>query len=135
MNENVRKVFDILGVEPNEEFNFIYTGEKIFYVDENLSAKEVEKENSKGFLYVDNMLPLFLKNPEKIIHLPKKKKLRDLTVEEYHKWECNVCIKISHCNNDCIFKNVPCDSCNERCWIHHKDLYSDKFLDQEIEVE
>ena len=63
--------------------------------------------------------------------IPKKKKLRDITLEEYRKW----------INKNC--KNISCDSCNLnnvacnmgiRSWIHHKDLYSDKFLDQEIEV-
>lgn len=134
MNNNVRKIFDMLGVEPNERFNFICKGEKIFYVDENLSAKQVEKENLKGFLYVDNMLPLFLKNPEKIIHLPKTRKLRDLTIEEYKKWERKNC-KICFACDKCIFKNVVCSEAYSKSWINHKDLYSDKFLDQEIEVE
>ena len=57
----------------------------------------------------------------------KKKKLRDLTPKEFDKIPCEDC-------SSCIFYNVPCSSDNNRCWIHHKDLYSDKFLNQEIEV-
>lgn len=61
----------------------------------------------------------------------KKKKLRDLTEEEYEKWADKYCKNIS-CEK-CIFGNVVCIAEN-RCWIHHKELYSDMFLDQEIKV-
>ena len=62
----------------------------------------------------------------------KKKKLRDLTIEEYAKWKRKNC---GNCSK-CIFRHVYCNTFDENnCWIYHKDLYSDKFLDQEIEVE
>ena len=73
----------------------------------------------------------------KIIKLPKepkKKKLIDLTLEEYKKWFKINC-ETNHICRKCIFGCVDCDDLSLRCWIHHKDLYSDKFLDQEIEVE
>lgn len=61
----------------------------------------------------------------------RKKKLRDLTPEEWDKWHknCGNCSK-------CIFNKVTCNSSYVKSsWVHNKDLYSDKFLDQEIEVE
>ena len=68
--------------------------------------------------------------------ISNKKKLRDLTKDEWDKWKNEECIKNhnSDCDN-CIFINVEC--ANSRCessWFNNKDLYSDKFLNQEIEV-
>ena len=62
------------------------------------------------------------------------KKLRDVTEKEYSKW------KISNCNSDivcakCPFYKVSCVDDSRDCWIFNKDMYSDKFLDQTIEVE
>lgn len=61
------------------------------------------------------------------------KKLRDVTPKELKEWyriNCN-----NHCDG-CIFDNVYCCIINSNHqWVHHKDLYSDKFLDQTIEVE
>ena len=68
---------------------------------------------------------------------PKKKKLRDLTKDEWDKWKHVDCVKNynSDCDN-CIFRNVPCGSSGgENSWFNNKELYSDKFLNQEIEVE
>ena len=64
--------------------------------------------------------------------ISNKKKLRDLTLEEFVKWKENHCI--TDCTK-CIFNNVYCKPDNSRNWICHKDLYSDKVLNQEIEVE
>ena len=127
MNDNVRKIFDILGVEPNEKFKIedvdnMTSG--IFHMDENLNVLDEERR-----IY---SLKRLLNGTYKIIKLPKKKKLRDLTEKELDKWVNK------NCNNTpcdkCIFRNVYCMSDNG-CWIHNKDLYSDKFLDQEIEVD
>ena len=56
------------------------------------------------------------------------KKLRDVSLDEFKKWcyerECR----------DCIFNIVNCSIYDGNGWINHKDLYSDKFLDQTIEV-
>lgn len=35
----------------------------------------------------------------------------------------------------CVFHNVVCNPESSRCWIKRKDLYSDKFLDQEVEID
>ena len=42
--------------------------------------------------------------------------------------------KITNCEK-CIFDNVRCDSYLNCCWINHKELYSETFLDQEVEIE
>lgn len=126
MNDNVRKVFDILGVEPNEKFMIdgLYG---TFYFDQHLNINN-EYDYPTGF-----GLQLFINGTYKIFKLPKepkKKKLRDLTPEEWDKWHknCGNCSK-------CIFNKVTCNSSYvNSSWVHHKDLYSDKFLDQEIEV-
>lgn len=63
----------------------------------------------------------------------KKVSLRDLTLEQYKEIINNNC-KGTRCNN-CIFRNVICYVTGENCWVNHKELYSDKFLDQELEIE
>lgn len=62
-----------------------------------------------------------------------KKKLRDVTEKEYKKYQ-------EHCGErfcpECPVNQVVCSLTGGRlCWINHKDLYSDKFLNQEIEIE
>ena len=129
MNENARKVFDLLGVEPNERFKVdgLVGGNHIFTIDENLIISD---DSETIHIY---LLTSLLTGDCKIIKLPKesKKKLRDLTPEEYKKWLEKNC-KNNICDK-CIFNNVVC---NAECgWINHKYLYSDAFLNQEIEVE
>lgn len=130
MTDNARKIFDMLGVEPNERFK-IKRGDKIFkeiyYFDERIYI-HTENDDSTYIPMLNNIL-----NGEyKIIKLTKKKKkLRDLTVEEYKKWFARENRHI-RCEG-CIFSGSDCSI--KFGWINHKDLYSDKFLDQEIEVE
>ena len=64
--------------------------------------------------------------------ISKKKKLRDITEEDFQKWLNKNCSLRKDCI-ECIFNNVNCS--DEGNWVDHKDLYSDKFLNQEIEVE
>ena len=139
MNDNVRKVFDILGVEPYEKFKikdrrFQVLGAKeyIYHIDEDLYIRE-NGEGGEGIICSDKSLCNLLNGRSKIVKLPKKKKLRDITEEEFKKWKQKNChIATLECE-DCIFNNVCCSDI--RCWVNHKDLFSDKFLDQEIEVE
>ena len=134
MTDNVRKVFDLLGVEPNEKFKLKAVGKEdaVYYLTGNLIGCLFDERGKDYESIVEWLLREALINPEMIIKLPKKKKLRDLTEKELDKWVNK------NCNNTpcdkCIFRNVYCMSDNG-CWIHNKDLYSDKFLDQEIEVE
>lgn len=62
-----------------------------------------------------------------------KVKLRDLTPEQYKKWKKSMCER-KNCDS-CPFNNVSCMITSSDCWVYHKDLYSDAFLDKEIEIE
>lgn len=66
-----------------------------------------------------------------IVKEKKKVKVRDLTMEQFKKY----CSSFTELCCKCPFTNVICSNFNGNCWIKHKDLYSDKFLDQEIEIE
>lgn len=60
-------------------------------------------------------------------------KIRDMTPEQWDNYKEKKC---SYNCNVCAFSGVPCElSCNRQTWIHNKHFYSDKFLDQKIEVE
>ena len=67
-----------------------------------------------------------------IVEEKKKVKLRDLTEEQYKKWFKENCIYMN-CKT-CPFCRAVC-SLGNFCWVRNKDLYTDKFLDQEIEIE
>ena len=130
MTENARKVFDLLGVEPNEKFK-IYDGynefNETFYINEELFIVD-----NNG--YKISVLSNLLNGTYLIIKLPKKKKkLMDLTEEEFLNWKRNNC---GNCKN-CIFRNVICTCAGkyESLWVECKELYSDAFLNQEIEME
>ena len=62
-----------------------------------------------------------------------KVKLRDLTAEQWDKW-------YEDCGDHTLCKKCPfaccgCDtSRSEISWFNHKDMFSDKFFDQEIEI-
>ena len=132
MNDNARKIFDMLGVEPNEEFQIILNDDRMFTfkfkLDESLQGYCFSDE----WCLSDTLLKFLLNGTYKIIKIPKKKKLRDLTPEEWDKWKNKKCHHTG-CEN-CIFENVVCATAN--CsWVYHKNLYSDEFLNQEIEVE
>lgn len=61
-----------------------------------------------------------------------KKKLRDITAKEYAKWKAKVCVYPIKCNT-CPFKPANCNT-SEKSWVNNKNIYSDEFLNQEIEV-
>lgn len=72
----------------------------------------------------------------KIVKEKKKIKLRDLTEEQFEKWSKNNCTyKYGVYCVGCPFDIVNCANLNDNFWINHKDLFSDKFLDQEVEIE
>lgn len=62
------------------------------------------------------------------------KKLRDVTPEEYSNWKRIDCCSGAVCNK-CPFYNVSCCEDSVDSWVINKDMYSDKFLDQTIEIE
>ena len=63
--------------------------------------------------------------------MKKKIKLKDLTKEQWDDY-------VSNCKcacSKCVFRNACCQkSYGEESWFNNKDLFSDKFLDQEIEI-
>ena len=64
-----------------------------------------------------------------------KKKLRDVTTSEFEDWAKKRCgVNSSFCAN-CYFKFVHCLANSVTVWTKHKNLYSDNFLDQVIEIE
>lgn len=67
---------------------------------------------------------------------PKKVKLRDLTESQYRKWAKKNCHTFGKYCEGCPFRKVCCIQYERyQWWIKNKKLYSDKFLDQEIEID
>lgn len=66
-----------------------------------------------------------------------KVKLRYVTKEQYEKWFKNNCPKYDDYCRGCPFQKVKCVNREKKndSWYLNKDLYSDKFLDHEIEIE
>lgn len=129
MNDNVKKVFEILGIEPMQNFQLEFKNGHI--------SGNYRLDNELFGYYGDCRYPDLLRDilvgEVKVIKSTKKKKLRNLTMDEYKKWENENCPK-TVCS-ECPFHNVCCNSNDLDFWLRHKELYSDKFLDQEVEVE
>ena len=125
-----------------------------------IRRKDIVWENNYGFIFIKNGKIIFIKGNEiifnsftnnkyvldkedlnandwEIIDEKKIVKLRDLTEEQYDKWIKNNCTKYGDYCNSCPFQKVRCDNDENKndVWIENKELYSDKFLDQEIEIE
>ena len=64
-----------------------------------------------------------------------KKKLRDVTPEEYNMWCYKNCNMSTTTCEKCVFEKAECLTCIPTCWVFNKDLYCNKFLNQTIEVE
>lgn len=129
MNDNVRKVFEMLGVKVYDEFKLDDGQDTLYRIDENLWVYyRVNDSWEKSQLNIGD----FLNGNFEIVKLHKKKKLKDLTEEDFKKWRNKNC-NILKCN-ECIFEYVYCTKSTNECWANHKDLYSNKFLDQEVEV-
>lgn len=61
-----------------------------------------------------------------------KKKLKYLTPEEFYNWEKENC-NHTECNV-CPFKSANCNLYDEDSWVNHKELFSNEFLNQELEI-
>lgn len=61
-----------------------------------------------------------------------KKKLKDITFKEYKKWKLEVCDSHVRCDT-CLFNSVNC-STSEKSWVNNKNLFSNEFLNQELEI-
>ena len=95
-------------------------------------------ENNGGYWHLTDKEIVEIDDSWEIVKEKKKVKLRDLTEEQYKTFldsRCGNQIDGISCV-DCPFYRVSClyDK-DDKCWIDNKDLYSDKFLDQEIEVD
>lgn len=62
-----------------------------------------------------------------------KIKLRDMTYEQFRKWH-NACTEKVGCTG-CPFVKANCEISKTNSWVNNKNLYSHRFLDQEIEIE
>lgn len=135
-NEDTRKFLDFNSwystITINESYrNYVFTKKTL----NNLSNKEIielykpylKKKYDK--LIGDKRVELMNEAKEE----KKKVKLKDLTLEQYKKWEDKNCLNMK-CE-DCNFYKVSCDDRKDDCWIKNKDLYNEKFLNQEIELE
>ena len=127
MTESAKKIFEVLNLEPYEDFK-INGYRDTFYMNNDL---EIYVRTPRMVLKCPIILIEIINNPKSIIKLPKrtKKKLRDWTEKEYEMWVDHNC---NYKCSECPFNNVVCSFKN--CWICHKELYSDVFLDQEIEL-
>lgn len=82
--------------------------------------------------YYYNLTCLLFSGDWEIVKEPKKVKLRDLTEAQFRKY-LNGCVE-RKCA-ECPLNDVVCYPSYVNCLIKHKDLYSDKFLEQEIELQ
>lgn len=73
----------------------------------------------------------FFSDNWEIVEEKKKVKLRDLTAEQVKKWIDENCNRGDYCKG-CPFR---CIECYDTFWLSCKDMFSDKFLDQEVEIE
>lgn len=119
MTDNVRKIFDMLGVEPNERFKVEGLERKIF-IDEYLYIKDEEGKPYSAALRT------ILTGQCEIIKLPKEpKKIGNLK-----------CGDVEDCE-DCPFKVIDCGEADD-LKIHTYTLFDilnnwyEKYKDQEI---
>ena len=104
---------------------------------DGVNCKYMYYSPEDGKFYTDKGSQMYLFSDEfmkiddwEIIKETKKVKLRDLTEEQYRKWQHKNCGKY-----DCLKCPFRCIDCNKPFWMSCKEMYSDKFLDQEVEIE
>ena len=98
------------------------------YVPENETELRAEDGHFVNLSWKD-----FFSDDWEIIKGKKKVKFRDITKKQFETWRAKNCY-YTKCVN-CPFSKVYCDLSSKDNWINNKDLYSDKFLNQEIEIE
>ena len=106
------------------------------YIDFDFNGELVAQSGKSVEIILGRLCDLE-KDEWEIIKETKKVKLRDLTIEQYNEWVDNHCQEYNEYCDKCPFQKVKCekDGGQNSLWINNKDLYSDKFLDQEIEIE
>ena len=113
--------------------HYIMISNKEVY-DKLYALEDIEEELGIDLI---NLFKVLKNGADKIIKPPKepkKKKLRDLTNDEYTKWKIKNCDSVNRNCTNCMFRNANCSGTNLG-WVNNKEVYSDTFLDQEIEVE
>ena len=103
----------------------------IYYFDGTIFC-----DSGGGCLYLTDKAIIEIDDWE-VVKTTKKVKLRDLTEEQYQKWILKNCDNYDDKCEGCPFLKVYCDRNPniDDWWIRNKDLYSDKFLDQEVEID
>ena len=128
MTDNVRKIFDMLGVEPYEKFKLKAVGKEdaVYYLTGNLIGCLFDERGEDYESIVEWLLREALINPEDIIKLPKEsKKIGNLK-----------CGDVIDCE-DCPFKVIDCGEADD-LKIHTYTLFDilnnwyEKYKDQEI---
>lgn len=134
-----KQIFKMLDLEPEEEFGLdgydgISYSDERYYYDYRLNLYKFDEKSQQWKLCGNNMLTGVLNGSWAIIKHPHTiiKKLKELTREEYVKWYLRGCDK--YCTT-CPLNKVNCYPYNKSCWVDNKDLYSSRFLEQEIEIE
>lgn len=65
-----------------------------------------------------------------------KKKIKDITTEEFEIWQEHNCKTYDLSCKGCPFSMVTCGFAQEKfLWYDNKEMLSDKFLNQEIDIE
>ena len=98
---------------------------RYYHIENNHIVNEI------GDLYTFGVEADILQDDWEVVKETKKVKLKNLTEEEYQKWKDKNCMKYDCCK-DCPFRVLDC---NDNFWMSDKDMYSYKFLNQEVEVE
>ena len=111
---------------------------KDIYIYINSNGEIVDQSGRRFEILLDNLCD-FEDTCWEIIPdpVPKRVKLRDLTKKQYQKRYKKNCKKFEKYCNGCPFQKVQCynDDRLNNIWYLNKDLYSDEFLDQEIEID
>lgn len=97
----------------------------------------IDKRGNKFYGTIWNVeMRVLLDDDWEIVREPKKVKLRDLTREQYEKWRDADCGGLKLNCGLCPLRYVNCPGYFDvGNWLDHKELCSDKFLDQEVEIE
>ncbi len=130
INDNVKKFFEMLNLKPYKKFEL--NGGGIYYLDIYLNIYDVDGE----YVYPEdfNIKTILLEGiTTDIKPKPQKKRLRDWSYEEFEKYRSIKCKKDCSTCDECVFKNVNCHL-GDNCWVLRKDVFSDNFLDQVIEI-
>lgn len=103
-----------------------------------ITKAEVEKviDSPEAKMFIKTLNEFLEQSKEQIkekLKMKREIKLRDMTKEQWDSYKRNVCMWLC---TDCPIKAGKCFvSTNECSWFNNKDMYSNKFLDQKVEIE